>query len=111
MIDIDLMAEDFDEELKKVRLSNEMKRAQRAQRAMQEINPIFFNGGITEDPLNNFVYYQGRAYNIVTSIDQIPEGYKKIYEYWVGFKYEFFVNFRLEEEKEYCTRYCYIDRG
>lgn len=108
MIDIDLMAEDFDEELEKVRMYNEMKRAQRA---MQEINPIFFNGGITEDPLNNYVYYQGRAYDIVTSIDQIPEGYRKIYEYWNYFKYEFFVNLKLEKEIEYCTRYCYIDRG
>ena len=52
MIDIDLRAEYFDIELEKVRMQNEYKRIQRA---MQEVDPIFFNGGITEDPLNNLV--------------------------------------------------------
>lgn len=108
MIDIDLMAEDFDQELEKVRMYNEMKRAQRV---MQEIDPIFFNGGITEDPLNNLVFFQGKAYEMVTSIDQIPDGYKKVYEYWSFLKYEFFVNLELEKEIDYCTRYCYVDRG
>ena len=107
MIDIDLRAEDFEEELDIVRMHNEYKRIQRA---MQEIDPIFFNGGITVDPLNNLVFFQGKAYNMVTSIDQIPDDYKKVYEYWSCNKYEFFVNLKLEKELEYCTRYCYVDR-
>lgn len=108
MIDIDLMAEDFEEELDIVRMNNEYKRIQRA---MQEVEPIFFNEGITVDPLNNLVYLQGKAYNMVTSIDQIPDDYKKVYECWYCFKYEFFVNLKIEKEIGYCTRYCYVDRG
>ena len=108
MIDIDLRAEDFDIELEKVRMQNEYKRIQRS---MQEVDPIFFNGGITEDPLNNLVYFQGRAYDMVTSIDQIPDGYIKVNEQWSVFRYDFFANRELEKEIEYCTRYCYVDRG
>ena len=109
MIDINLQAEDFELELEKVRMWNEYKRIQRA---LREVDPIFFNNAvITEDPLNNLVYYQGRAYSMVTSIDNIPDGYKKVNEHLDYFKYEFFANLELEKEIEYCTRYCYIDRG